>query len=536
MLSRLGITYGVLRRLGFTEEIVEECLRGISGIELEEAFDWVRDAVITLSPHHIHHLIASSSLLRGGTWSKLMCAQALWFEIRNLPPPSDPGEGGDPGTPRSSRTGASTPMYTPQTPRTPVPRQRSLSPHSSRTLLPPTPSRLDATTPVLPSFARGPSQLREEVQAEKTDVWEPEIITPDASEPYAGGDPDAEYVRLKLEMDTHRKGSRDPESTEQLRLLQTQLDDVKQHYFFRKKDSEVQYRLERERVDSETLKAKLRGLSGLAVVPPTPPEVASPSKHRPPDLKPTEPLKTNADIFDGDSDDESPGGLFEILQEIPATETTASGSTVRLQPMEVPKHWSGRTPKVLLQETITKKDKYAVVNYACISGPSRVRRVNVSICWNGGRLQGWSMDDVGCPDLRQAEQYISTVALHSLTFPGLDGFALGGTPAANTQTFFRLFPPVFRNLWDELEAKRRESGDATNRAAWAKLRTISRMKLESQSKVLLLELSGRICLTYGIVDRKVLEDHGRREGGETKAKYPVSRAQRRPNQGRFRGS
>jgi len=66
----------------------------------------------------------------------------------------------------------------------------------------------------------------------------------------------------------------------------------------------------------------------------------------------------------------------------------------------------------------------------------------------------------------------------------LDGFALGGISAANTQTFFRVFPPVFRNLWDELEAKRRESGDANNRAAWAKLRTIARAKLESQPKVL----------------------------------------------------
>jgi hypothetical protein len=42
VLSRLGITYGVLRRLGFSEERVEECLRAIDGVELEEAFDWVR--------------------------------------------------------------------------------------------------------------------------------------------------------------------------------------------------------------------------------------------------------------------------------------------------------------------------------------------------------------------------------------------------------------------------------------------------------------------------------------------------------------
>ena len=55
MLGRLGITYGVLRRLGFIEEKVEECLRAINGVELEEAFDWVCDVVTALLPHRIHH-------------------------------------------------------------------------------------------------------------------------------------------------------------------------------------------------------------------------------------------------------------------------------------------------------------------------------------------------------------------------------------------------------------------------------------------------------------------------------------------------
>jgi hypothetical protein len=40
-LPRLGATYGVLRRLGFSEERVLECLRSIHGVDLDEAFDWV---------------------------------------------------------------------------------------------------------------------------------------------------------------------------------------------------------------------------------------------------------------------------------------------------------------------------------------------------------------------------------------------------------------------------------------------------------------------------------------------------------------
>jgi ATP-dependent RNA helicase DHX29 len=321
-------------------------------------------------------------------------------------------------------------------------------------------------------------------------------------------------------MDALRRGNNDSENAEQLHLLKARLDDVKQNYFFREKVSEAQYRLERERLDSEALKARLHGLSGLTAIPTAPLEVASRSNHQPQNARPAEITKTSTDIFEDGSDDESPGGLFEILQEIPTTETTADGNTVRLQSMEVPRHWSDRLPKAILQETITKKDKYAVTKYACISGPSRVRRAGLSISWNGGRTQTWRMDDVGCPELAQAEQYISTVALHALTFPTLDGFALGGTSGATTQTFFRRLPPVFRDFWDELEAKRKESDDATNRAAWEKLRAIARMKLESQSKVLCPGHCGGAYLMYHVVGLEVLEDCGRGEGRETHTKYP----------------
>lgn len=406
----------------------------------------------------------------------------MWLGICNSLPASDSGEGGEPGS------------STPQTPRTPVLQQRSVSPLPTKTPPSRAASRLDANAPVFVlSSARGPSQLREEVRVEELDAQDPGAVPSDAGGSYAGDDPDAEYIRLKLKMDVLRKGN-NPGSAEQLRLLQTRLDDVKQSYFFREEASETEYRLERSRLDSEALQAKLRGLADMPVVPPIPPELASSPKHRPPDLKPTKPLKTNTDVFDDDSGDESPGGLFEILQEIPATETTASGGTVRLQSMGVPKHWSGRTPKVLLQETITKKDKFAVANYACLSGPSRIRRASVTVWWDGSRMQSWSMDDVGCPDLTQAEQYISTVALHALTYPALDGFALGGTSTANVQTSFRLLPTAFRDLWDELEAKRKESSNATNRTAWAKLRTITRMKLESQSKVRILNVTPEFTL------------------------------------------
>ena len=358
---------------------------------------------------------------------------------------------------------------------------------------------------------------------ENTAARKPETVISGAGGAYTGDDPDAEYVRLRLEMDVLRKNNNNSENGEQMRFLKARLDDVKQNYFFRQKASELQYLHEREKLYSEALKAKLYGLSGPTTVRPTPPEDISSSQQQPQDPKPMETTRMNTDIFDNDSGDESSGGLLEILQEIPTTETTTSGSTVHLKSMEIPKHWSDRLPKAILQETITKKDKYAVANYACISGSSRVRRASVTISWDGGRTQNWSMDEVGYPDLLQAEQYISTIALHSLTFPDLDGFALGGTSAASTQTFFRRLPPVFRDLWDELEAKRKESDNATNRATWGKLRTIARIKLESQSKVPQTECNNGTFLTCCVVYCEVLEGCGRREERETHSEYLHSR-------------
>ena len=43
VLVRLGVTYGVLRRLGYSEETVARCLESIDGVDLEEAHEWVRD-------------------------------------------------------------------------------------------------------------------------------------------------------------------------------------------------------------------------------------------------------------------------------------------------------------------------------------------------------------------------------------------------------------------------------------------------------------------------------------------------------------
>lgn len=50
---RLAVTYGILRRLNFSEDWAERCLRAICGIDLDEALDWVgsNNTEIAFSAH-----------------------------------------------------------------------------------------------------------------------------------------------------------------------------------------------------------------------------------------------------------------------------------------------------------------------------------------------------------------------------------------------------------------------------------------------------------------------------------------------------
>lgn len=46
ILTRLAVTYGTLRRLGFSDARVEECLQAIPGVDVDEAFEWVRPPLL----------------------------------------------------------------------------------------------------------------------------------------------------------------------------------------------------------------------------------------------------------------------------------------------------------------------------------------------------------------------------------------------------------------------------------------------------------------------------------------------------------
>ncbi|EGN98639.1 hypothetical protein SERLA73DRAFT_107710 [Serpula lacrymans var. lacrymans S7.3] len=360
--SRLAVTYGVLRRLGFSETRVDECIRSIHGVDLDEAYDWlyahcpeeelgeqgIIDGFRTLRPSHSTRAISG-------------------VEINAMPKSSLPNN--TPSVPKAS-TGlnAQAPAF--------IPSSRS-------TLLDPI-------------------------------IWNPDTPNSEPTGIYVSADDDAQ---------------------------------PKEHL------EEVPPKRICEDNNADISKPEQAPLSHVDVV---------------------------NDVLDEDSDD-AVGGIFELFEEM-SNETTEKGVTIKVRDMALPKNWSGRTPKILLSETVMKIDRYAAVTYQLISGSSRAKRSSVKVLWEGGRADEWAMEDIACHNSAQSEQYIATVALHALTFPEADGFAAGTLNAPGGQTFFRLFPAIFRDLWDELEQARKDRSDAINRSIWARLKSIVGKKFDSNTK------------------------------------------------------
>jgi ATP-dependent RNA helicase DHX29 len=290
-----------------------------------------------------------------------------------------------------------------------------------------------------------------------------------------------QYAQLRLQRDkaiSSRKTGHKTVTDE----LDMRLHALKNSYFFDEQDAEGMYQLERDKVHERALQDQLRGMASLTN---TFTDESSPSSKRSPELQSQVSMASTPtpDIFDDDSGDSTTGGVFELLEAMPITETDAQGKTTTIRDMAMPKHWSGRTPKMLLVETVAKSDRYAAIEYRIISRGSRARRAGVSIRWEGKKMDEWLMEGVACHDDGQAEQYIATVALHALTFPPTDGFAAGVSAFSGSHTFFRLLPAIFRDLWNELEEMRKARDDKINRDVWGKLLSILKFKMGASDRV-----------------------------------------------------
>jgi hypothetical protein len=157
---------------------------------------------------------------------------------------------------------------------------------------------------------------------------------------------------------------------------------------------------------------------------------------------------------------------------------------------------SSPTPKSTLQTLVVKLDKFALIDYTTLSTSHRAARVRLKIRWGStGHEQGWAMEDIGCHTVAEAENYVATLAVHQLN--AVEGKGEKG--------LWRVLPPVFRDLWDELDEVRKENVDRARREKWGMLRAILDTRIagedaESKVRLLLLRIFGifRIWLTLDL--------------------------------------
>lgn len=289
-------------------------------------------------------------------------------------------------------------------------------------------------------------------------------------------DPNLEYARIKLQLVNLKTSNTSKQQRSNVAsFLEKKMQSVKSHYFFDERDAERLYRSELEGANAQLLQATLRGCLEPAR-PKSPKGINVPTTVTVPPGSELQP-----DLFDQDDDDSS-GGLLEIL-DVPSEIEGPRGTMISVKDMSFHKQSGGKLPRVVLLEYVSKLDRYAVATFSNLSGHSRAKRSGVRVLWSGGKVNEWKMEDIACHEESQAEHYIAIVALHALSFPHTEGFAAGSMNGPVGNTFFRLFPPVFRDLWDELETERNLREGRINRDIWAKLRSIVDSKIDTNKDV-----------------------------------------------------
>ncbi|EJT99916.1 P-loop containing nucleoside triphosphate hydrolase protein [Dacryopinax primogenitus] len=469
VLAKMGITYGTLRRLGFSEERTLECMKEIAGVDLDEALDW-----LWLHCDEEELSFDTSQDDTKSSASQTPTTAASRFKRAQMPQTPTTNKSlassstTDVSVLLSSSTANSTVPSSTASPRmqTQEPTPASLSPDSSGD------ERADIKSRILAAYTLG------------TDA------TSDLDH-----DPHVEYAKIKLAMrelnevrkQDGRVGRHGPHG-DLMEELRGRLEKVREHYFFRESEGEALYREEKEKADARALEASLKGLaidSDLSLVlSPTPDKGAKkpatkamvePGKPR----TSKSPAQTPAELKDSGSESEEGGMFGTMLDEMPTEEITKTGTVVRIRDMALPKQGGARAPKQLLVDAVQKQPhgRHAAIFYYRVGGASRACRAGVRILWVGGSEQVWEMDDEGCYDQTQAENFIATVALHGLAYIPLAGFGASNT-IPSVQSSFRLLPATFRDLWDELETKRKDAEDTANRRTWAMLREIAESKMD----------------------------------------------------------
>ncbi|GAA5869879.1 hypothetical protein JCM1840_007661 [Sporobolomyces johnsonii] len=483
VVAKVATLFGILEQLGFTPERIEECLRAVRVMELDDCLDWL-----------FLHCNAEELACEGPIAPPAPIADSI------------------PPTPRIQST-----------PPSPTSNSKAAKNPSAKAPTSPPPARSRTTTtsslPAVVDEASTNAALRARILAYDEELEQ--SLSAAVDSPEDERDANQKYAALKLQLSEiqraqgaskraskgkgDRKGA-SPMSEEQeewmemqAEVLRKKIKVIEADYTFRKVDAEKLYREERTKLDAAQLAARLNGTTLESSIPEFTPSTTSatsatesgldpspdistqastvpngtslspPSPGQPPELEPngvqSPPATAEAD---GDAD----GFFGNLLDEMPAEETNDFGTVIPVRNMALPKHFSGKTPKVNLEETVRKLDKYATVVFGVLSR-SRAVRASVTVRWGDAAksTQTFEMQDVACWDQPQAYNYVATVAL----------FAVASSKEGNGMAVNKQLPTIFRDLWDELVAKKKEEDDDEYRNKLKLYKAIAEPRLQELS-------------------------------------------------------
>ncbi|GAA6031102.1 hypothetical protein JCM8097_004004 [Rhodosporidiobolus ruineniae] len=529
VIAKVATLYGILEQLGFTSERIEECLKAVKILDLDECMNWLflrcdpselacEGPIAAIEPDVVESVPPTP---KAGNSPK-QSTSSLAPSSRNASFPA-----GVDVSPASSSSRRGTTTANGASPAVngnghvaengssaPASEQQSL-----RARILAYEAELDKQLAPAPSASESSSPKA----AKKKGFFASADSDSDSSDSEAGSelpDANAKYASLKLQLSeiqraqaahkraTKGKGDRKgagPMGREEemwmeakAEVIKGKIKEIEGEYTFRKGDAEKLYREERTKLDAAQLAARLNGTTLDSVVPGFPSTSSSSSSASPAgglapaaeitsapsandsSTSPPSPSKTG----DSATDDGEGGDLFGTLLDeptasAPAEELTEQGTVIPVRDMTLPKHFSGKTPKTSLEETVRKLDKYGTVVFSVVSR-SRAVRASVTIRWSGngwnqpesakgagssaadaagallgagpgagGRSQTFRMDDIACGDQAQAYNYVATVALH----------AVASSKEGSGMQVNKALPTVFRDLWDELVEKRKREDE-----------------------------------------------------------------------------
>lgn len=217
-------------------------------------------------------------------------------------------------------------------------------------------------------------------------------------------------------------------------------------------------------------------------------------------------------MLDSDSDD-SDDGVADLFAQLPVTEVDANGNSIQVlnnaDGTKVAIREFGKSvgiqPRRVLEEACKSRDASVKITYTVISSvPFSVRhslRINWSKaqadlpqssgfpevdCVSSPKSTTVTMKEISTPNTAQSESYVATAAL----------FLIFASSVREEKVFLRL-PPVWRELWAEFAAEKKEKSDAIDRNAIRSFRDMVREKRDRDEE-------DGVVLTTGFARRRAM--------------------------------